>query len=323
MSGLLERFHSGDRQALARILTHVENHSDLGKSALQQLSQGTGNAHLVGLTGPPGTGKSTLANALVRELRRRGQTIAVLAIDPSSPISGGATLGDRIRMLESQDDDGVFIRSMASRGQVGGLAIAAFGSATVLDAFGFDIIVIETVGTGQDEVDIASLADTVVLLQTPGQGDSVQAVKAGVLEIADVLVVNKADLPDADDLVHDLQQMLRMGEQRDWTTSVIPTISTAQTGIGELADEIQRHYAFLKESGRLASRRTERARHHARMLALGKFNQWLTSSTHGDERPNGDPVEMSESYLIGFAEEFATGERSRLQESVSDSPRRD
>jgi LAO/AO transport system kinase len=301
VSGLLKRFLDGDRQALARILSNVENQTELGVEALRALSNKAGNAHLVGITGPPGAGKSTLANEIVKAVRRSGKRIAVLAIDPSSPVSGGATLGDRIRMLESQSDDGVYLRSMATRGQVGGLALAAFGSALILDAFGFDIVLIETVGTGQDEVDIARLADSVVVVQAPGMGDSIQAVKAGILEIADILVVNKADQPGADETVRDLRQQVRTGNLEGWRIPVLPIDSSTGAGVEELLSVLQEHREFALGRKSFQARRCERTAQHARMLALREFATFLNKDGQFVVQSE-DPSELAERMIQAFIE---------------------
>jgi LAO/AO transport system kinase len=209
--GLVEQFRAGNRRALARILTQVENDTAAGREALRALFEASGRAHVVGVTGPPGAGKSTLVNRLIATWRGRGRTVAVVAVDPSSSLTGGATLGDRVRMMETYADEGVFIRSMATRGALGGLARATRGLVWMLDAFGFDLVIIETVGVGQDEVEVARTAHTTLLLQVPGLGDDIQAIKAGVLEIADILVVNKADRPGAGELKRDLAMMLTLG----------------------------------------------------------------------------------------------------------------
>jgi LAO/AO transport system kinase len=300
VSGLLERFHAGDRQALARILTNIENQTPLGAEALRQLSLDTGNAHIIGLTGPPGAGKSTLANAIIKVVRRQDYKIAVLAIDPTSPFSGGATLGDRIRMLESQDDEGVFLRSMASRGLIGGLTIAAFGSAIALDAFGFDLILIETVGAGQDEVDIARLADSVIVVQTPGMGDSIQAVKAGILEIADILVVNKADQPGADETVRDLRQHVRSTQTKDWRAPVLPVVAATESGVDNLVAELSRHRNFALQQQTLDERREARLHQHAKMLAILEFTDFLNgqfNSPSGTSDPGQRSFEMIDSFV--------------------------
>lgn len=299
MSGLLERFRSGDRQALARILTNIENESVLGDDALRALAGDTGKAHLVGLTGPPGAGKSTLANQIVKAMREQGKRIAVLAIDPSSPLTGGAMLGDRIRMLESQHDNGVYLRSMASRGQIGGLTLAAFGSAMALDAFGFDVVLIETVGAGQDEVDIARLADTVILVQTPGMGDSIQAVKAGVLEIADILVVNKADLAGADQVVRDLREQVRTGRDDGWRIPVVPTSSERATGIVELLAEVEKHHAFVTRTYVGDQKQLGRTIQHAKMLAMRELTRYLCGGFSQPEVAT-DPAHLAAEMIDSF-----------------------
>lgn len=264
---LVERFRSGDRAALARLLSHVENERPAGIRALASLYRYTGAAYVIGVTGPPGAGKSTLTNALIRGYRDRGKTVGVLAVDPSSALTGGATLGDRVRMLDTFNDDGVYIRSMATRGEMGGLSTAVGAASHLLDAFGFDIIVIETVGVGQDEVDIAELADTTMLLQVPGLGDSIQTIKAGVLEIADILVVNKRDAPGADDLVRDLRNMLRLGEYRHWTPPIVETVALRGENIDGLITQIEKHADHLARTGELAQRRERRARQEVLRLS--------------------------------------------------------
>ena len=230
---------SGDRRALGRLLTEVEDRSPAARAALGDLYPLAGAAHLVGITGPPGAGKSTLVTALVGEARSQGRAVAVLAIDPSSPITGGAILGDRVRMQQHAADDGVFIRSMATRGHAGGLAVATVDAASVLDACGFGLVLIETVGTGQGEVDIASLADTTVVVQAPEMGDEVQALKAGLLEVADIVAVTKADRPGADQAAASLRAMLTVGAQHDQAMGDRPRplrpevlLVSAMTGVG-------------------------------------------------------------------------------------------
>lgn len=282
MSDLIQRFLAGDRRALARLLSHVENRTELGARAIRESFDRTGRAHIVGITGPPGAGKSTLTNALIRELRGRDRTVGVLAIDPSSAITGGATLGDRIRMMENHADEGVYIRSMATRGQMGGLALAATGAIHLLDAYGFDVILVETVGVGQDEVDIAETADTTLLVQVPGLGDSIQTIKAGIMEIADILVVNKADRPDARQLVRDLRNMLLLGEtpEGDWKIPIVETVATEETGIPRLVDQIDAHRAWLEESGRHRGRIERRLAREVVLLARERFDQWITARLH-------------------------------------------
>lgn len=275
MSDLIQRFRDGDRRALARLLSHVENQSSLGLRAVREVFGSTGQAHVVGVTGPPGAGKSTLVNALIRALRDQGRTVGVLAIDPSSPLTGGATLGDRIRMMENFADAGVYIRSLATRGQLGGLTLAVSGAVHLLDAFGFEMILIETVGVGQDEVDIADAADTTVLLQVPGLGDSVQTIKAGVLEIADILVVNKSDRPDARQLMRDLRTMLSLGEHGASVPPILATIASEGTGVPKLVEAIDEHRVALARSGADRGRSRRRLTREVELLARSHFALWL------------------------------------------------
>ncbi|MGI8485268.1 MAG: methylmalonyl Co-A mutase-associated GTPase MeaB [Thermomicrobiales bacterium] len=261
--GLAERVLQGDRRALARLLTYIENDDEVGLASLDKLYQYTGKAHLIGITGPPGGGKSTLVNEMIRKYRAAGKSVAVIAIDPSSPLTGGATLGDRIRMLEWHADPGVFIRSMASRRFGGGLAQNALAVAHAFDAAGFDPIIMETVGAGQDEVGIASLALTTVLVQVPGMGDSVQALKAGALEIGDIIVVTKADRPEANDLARDLRRLRTLtlepavNDDSIWQPPVLKTSSLTQEGISELLGAIAGHREWLESSGKLSERQRE------------------------------------------------------------------
>lgn len=289
-----DRVLAGDRLALARLLTWIENQEDRGYAALATLYPYTGRAHLVGITGAPGTGKSTLVNRLVKTIRspREGETaaaasVAVVAVDPSSPFSGGAILGDRIRMRDLAGDEGVFIRSMASRGALGGLSRTTAGVVQAMDAAGFERVFIETVGAGQAEVDVARTAHTTVVVTAPGMGDEVQAIKAGIMEIADILVVNKADLPGAENTIAMLRTMLAMAqttdtgyaadgvlpadEERsagsgDWQVPVLATISTRGDGIEDLYAAIVQHEKFLQDSGEWKSREQERIRAEMHVL---------------------------------------------------------
>ncbi len=251
---LVEAAVDGDRRALARLLTAVENRSEVGEAALRRMYPMAGRAHLVGITGPPGSGKSTLVAALIGEVRRAGRTVAVIAVDPSSPITGGALLGDRVRMQAHADDGDVFIRSMASRGHAGGLASTSTSAAAVLDAAGFDLILIETVGTGQSEVEVAAAADTTVVLEAPEMGDEIQAIKAGLLEVADLVVVNKGDKPGAQRTAAQLRAMLVAGAGRDADASdaarsrpkrpeVMITTAATGDGVPELLAALDRHRA--------------------------------------------------------------------------------
>jgi LAO/AO transport system kinase len=235
------------------------------------LAPRAGHARVVGLTGSPGVGKSTSTSALVAAYRRRGMRVGVLAVDPSSPFSGGALLGDRVRMQEHATDDGVFIRSMASRGHLGGLSWATPQALRVLSAAGCDVVLVETVGVGQAEVEIASLADTTLVLLAPGMGDGIQAAKAGILEVADVFVVNKADREGADTVVRDLRYMLSLGDRRTddgWRVPIVKTTASRGEGADEVVDEIEKHGAWLAESGRLEQRRIRRAADEVEAIAL-------------------------------------------------------
>jgi LAO/AO transport system kinase len=268
---LSEAALAGDRRALARLLTAVENHTAVAEHALRRLYPQAGGAHLVGITGPPGAGKSTLVAALIAELRKAGRTVAVVAVDPSSPITGGALLGDRVRMQSYAADDGVFIRSMASRGHAGGLAATSTSAAAVFDAAGFDIVLLETVGTGQSEVEVAAAADTTVVLEAPEMGDEVQAIKAGLLEVADLVVVNKGDRPGAQRTAAQLRAMLVPSAPRadlagDDPYRPLPKhpevlVTTASTGEGvpELLVALDRHRATLAGASTPAARRARAA----------------------------------------------------------------
>lgn len=254
-SDLVERLDRGDRRALPRLLTLVENDDPAGLAALDRLYPRTGQAHVIGLTGPPGSGKSTLVAALVAALRKRGQPVAVLAIDPTSPLTGGAVLGDRIRMMELHADPRVFVRSMAARGRVGGLAPTAARAIHLLDAAGYPTILLETVGTGQDGIDIAGLAQTVAILQVPGLGDGVQSIKAGQLEIGDLLIVNKADLPGAEDVARRLRQEVSARQPRDgWDVPVLPVVASQGEGIEAVVAAMTDHAAFLRTTSGWAER---------------------------------------------------------------------
>jgi len=257
---LLTRARAGDKHSIARLLTIVENDEPGAAGAMRTLYPETGRAQIVGITGPPGGGKSTLVNRLAAAFRERASHVAIVAVDPSSPFSGGAILGDRIRMRERFLDEGIFIRSMASRGHAGGLARATVRVVNVLDALGTDVVIVETVGVGQEEVDVVRVADTVCLVTVPGLGDDIQAIKAGVLEIADVLVVNKADRPGADETARDLAQMLSLAKDRPWKTPIVRTSAQTGDGLPELLDAIAKHRAWSLSSGEREERRRAAAR---------------------------------------------------------------
>lgn len=257
---LIPKIRERQPRALARAITLLEQGAPEARELVQRLHRRTGNARVVGVTGSAGSGKSTLVDRLARALRERGETVAVLAVDPSSPFSGGALLGDRIRMQTLYTDPGVFIRSMATRGRLGGLARATHDALDVLDAAGFDWLLVETVGVGQDEVDVVESADTVLVVVVPGLGDDVQAIKAGLMEIADVFVLNKADREGAGHVFKDLEQMLGLVErgdedERGWEPPIVETVASRGEGIDEVLAAIERHRAWLDETGGLAHRR--------------------------------------------------------------------
>ena len=277
---------TGDTRAGARLISAVEDGSPVLREVMTALAPRTGGAYIVGLTGAPGVGKSTTTSALVTEYRARGKRIGVLAVDPSSPFSGGALLGDRVRMQEHATDPEVFIRSMASRGHLGGLAAATPQALRVLDAAGCEVVLVETVGVGQSEVEVASAADTAVVLLAPGMGDGIQAAKAGILEIGDVFVVNKADRDGADATARELNHMLALGERRepgDWRPPIIKTVAARGEGVPEVVEALEKHRAWLAETGRLAARRRARAAAEIEAIALGVLRSRF-GSLHGDSR---------------------------------------
>jgi LAO/AO transport system kinase len=255
---LIPQATAGDRRSLARLITIVENGGAAATAVLSQVFPRGGTAWTTGLTGAPGAGKSTLTDRLITEIRTRDSEVAVVAVDPSSPFSGGAVLGDRVRMQDHIDDVGVYIRSMASRGHLGGIAAATPRVVATLDGLGFSEIVIETVGVGQAEVEIAGNADTTIVVVNPRWGDSVQAAKAGLLEIGDIFVVNKADRPGVNETVRDLTQMLELGGERQWATPIVPTVASTGDGISELWAAIESHRAHVESSGQLAQDRKTR-----------------------------------------------------------------
>ncbi|HEY0816508.1 MAG TPA: methylmalonyl Co-A mutase-associated GTPase MeaB [Pseudonocardia sp.] len=268
---LVSRAQAGEQLAIARLLSLVEAGGPQARAVAVALPPYRGRAHVVGLTGPPGVGKSTTTSALVAGLRARGDRVGVLAIDPSSPFSGGALLGDRVRMAEHAEDAGVFIRSMATRGQLGGLAWATPQALRVLDAAGCDVVLIETVGVGQSEIDVVALADTTVVLLAPGSGDGVQAAKAGVLEVADVFVVNKADRDGAAEAVRELRNMIGFGERGEWTVPVLRTVASRGEGIDELSAALDAHRTWSDGSGERERRRAARVQAEIEGIALERL----------------------------------------------------
>jgi len=282
---LVARAEGGQARAVARLISLVEDASPALREVMALLAPRAGHARVIGLTGSPGVGKSTSTNALVAAYRCRGMKVGVLAVDPSSPFSGGALLGDRVRMQDHATDDGVFIRSMASRGHLGGLSWATPQALRVLSAAGCDVVLVETVGVGQAEVEIASLADTTLVLLAPGMGDGIQAAKAGILEVADVFVVNKADRDGADTVVRDLRYMLSLGDRRTddgWRVPIVKTVAAKGEGADEVVEVIERHGQWLAGNGQLELRRRTRAADEVEAIALTVLRERMGDLRGGD-----------------------------------------
>ena len=277
LATLIEGAQAGDVRKIARLISKIEDGGNEAREAMRALAAYSGRAHVIGLTGAPGVGKSTTTSALVTALRAAGHRVAVLAVDPSSPFSGGALLGDRIRMQRHSGDDGVYIRSMASRGHLGGLSATTPQVIRVLDATGFDIVIIETVGVGQSEVEIAATADTSIVLLAPGMGDGIQAAKAGILEIGDIFVVNKADRDGADSTAREIRHMVELGTWSGWRPPVLKASAAQGTGIDEVVEAINEHRAWLEASGEDRVRRHRRAREEITALVLGAVRERLAA----------------------------------------------
>lgn len=341
---LFEDFNAGKPAALARVVSIVENHREGFEQILGSLHSRTGRARRIGLTGPPGAGKSTIASLLVKSFRDQGLKVGVIAVDPTSPFTGGALLGDRVRMESVALDPGVFIRSMATRGSLGGLAAATREVADVLDAFGFDILLIETVGVGQSELDVARTADSTLLVLVPESGDSIQTLKAGVMEVADIFVVNKADRPGADRLRNDVELMLGLrkgvsfgnvpahhgvdlrranpariarkaaaaANPTEWTPPVLSAVATRQEGIAEMVTALDRHFAYLQQSGTLRARRRERLRERVmdvverkvsdRLWKDSRTRAWLEEQLPSVEEGTATPFAVADQLLRQSAE---------------------
>lgn len=284
VAGLVERMLAGDRGAASRLMTIVENRQAGYHEAMRLIIPHTGGAQVIGVTGPPGAGKSTLVTEMTKAYRAGGKTVGVVAVDPTSAVSGGALLGDRIRMLNFYQDPGVFVRSMASRGQLGGLAAATADTVRVMDASGRDIVIIETVGVGQDEVSIAGLADTTLLVEVPGMGDDVQAIKAGVMEIADIFVINKAEREGADRLANHIKTAMRLlpSPEGAWIPPIVKTVAAEGTGLDELIGAINKHLAYLDAGNGLQNSRRKRLKaevlERARDISMRRLTAHLEQS---------------------------------------------
>jgi LAO/AO transport system kinase len=291
-------FDRRDPRALARAISWGE--SGRGAELIRSLYARTGRALTIGLTGPPGVGKSTLSSVLVRKIRTLGKSVGVVSVDPSSPFSHGALLGDRIRLAEHFTDDGVFIRSMASRGHLGGLAGATADAVLFMDAFGLDVIIIETVGVGQSEIEIAELAATTVVALQPGSGDSIQVLKAGIMEIADVFVVNKSDHPMANQLRREIRSMMEMLQFAGWVPELVMTQALAGEGIDDLWSAIERHVGYLNESGEIVEKRRQAFLHQVRQLALGRLEKRLDCELQRECFDGVDPYEAANRLIETF-----------------------
>jgi LAO/AO transport system kinase len=279
---LAERLLEGDRRALARGISLVEADDPAGWALVKEVYPHTGKGAVIGFTGPPGVGKSTLLSALTKLERAAGRSVGVLSIDPSSPFTRGALLGDRIRLTDHFLDPGVFIRSMATRGALGGLSEAALQAALLMDGAGREVILLETVGVGQAEVDIIDHADTVVLVLMPGSGDSIQALKAGVMEIPDVIVVNKADHPLTDTMVREIKGVLALGPSGEWTIPIVRTEAGRGEGVQELAEKLDEHRAFIESEGTLSERRRRNLMNEVLAIATGRIRRELEASVRDD-----------------------------------------
>jgi LAO/AO transport system kinase len=312
---LAQRLLAGDRRALARGISLVENDDPEGWALVKEIYPRTGRAAVLGFTGPPGAGKSTLLAALTKYERARGRTIAVLSIDPTSPFTQGALLGDRIRLSDHFLDPGVYIRSMASRGALGGLSEAALQAALLMDAAGRDVILLETVGVGQAEVDIIDHADTVVLVLMPGSGDSIQALKAGVMEIPDVIVVNKADHPLTDTMVREIRNVLALGPQKGWKVPILKTEAVRDEGVEKLSQTLDEHQAYIRAEGTLSERRRRNLMNEVIGIAAYRMRRELEAAVRDDPHVQElldrvvareiDPASAAADVLARRAEELA------------------
>lgn len=315
MPDLVERARNGEARAVARLISLVEDESPALREVMAGLAPYTGNAQIVGITGSPGVGKSTSTNALVTALRATGKRVGVLAVDPSSPFSGGALLGDRVRMQDHALDRDVYIRSMASRGHLGGLSWSTPQALRVLDAAGCDVVLIETVGVGQSEVEIAGLADTTLVLVAPGMGDAIQAAKAGILEIGDIYVVNKADRDGAEGVRRDLRNMLALGERVEagWRPPITMTVAQIGQGVDEVVARIEDHRTWMEKTGELERRRVRRARDEIEAIAVTSLRRrW------GDVHGRSELDELASQVAAGTTDPYAAADT--LLESYTDQP---
>jgi LAO/AO transport system kinase len=320
LDDLVPRVLQRNPRALGRAISILEDGGAGQRELIRRVYSRTGKARLVGVTGPPGAGKSTLVDRLARLIRQRGQTVGILAVDPTSPFTGGALLGDRIRMQTLYTDPGVFIRSMATRGAMGGLARASRDAVDLLDAAGFDWVLVETVGVGQDEVDIVRSADTVVLVTIPGLGDDIQAIKAGILEIADVFVINKADREGVERTVKDLQMMLSIGEHGEWLPPIVKTVAAREEGIDRVLAEIERHREHLQASGEIERRRRSHLRLRVetilkeRVVAAADRVLGVDREVERGHARKTDPYQVADRLFSGVLESAREDGREEMRE---------
>jgi LAO/AO transport system kinase len=326
LDDLVPRLFQRNPRALGRAISILEDGGGSQRELIRRVYAETGKARVVGITGPPGAGKSTLVDRLARLIRQRGQTVGILAVDPTSPFTGGALLGDRIRMQTLYTDPGVFIRSMATRGAMGGLARASRDAVDLLDAAGFDWVLIETVGVGQDEVDIVRTADTVVLVTIPGLGDDIQAIKAGILEIADVFVINKADREGVERTAKDLQMMLSIGEHGEWLPPILKTVASREEGIDRVLAEIERHREHLAASGEIERRRRSHLRLRVetilkeRVVAAADRVLGVDREVERGHQEKVDPYRVADRLFAGVLEDAREEAREEVELASEEGP---
>ena len=326
LDDLVPRLLQRNPRALGRAISILEDGGTGQRELIRRVYGETGKARVIGITGPPGAGKSTLVDRLARRIRQRGETVGILAVDPTSPFTGGALLGDRIRMATLYTDPGVFIRSMATRGSMGGLARASRDAVDLLDAAGFDWVLVETVGVGQDEVDVVRTVDTVAVVTVPGMGDDIQAIKAGILEIADVFVVNKADRDGVEKTAKDLQMMLSIGEHGDWLPPIVKTVAARDEGVDKLLAELERHRDYMRTSGEIERRR----RSHLRLRVETILKERVVAAAdrvlgvdreveRGHER-KVDPYRVADRLFAGVLEDAREEAREESELAAEEGP---